>query len=167
MCLRIRRGRSLLSVLGKPHVYLSSLRIGQTKIETCFVPEHVLTHFILRLPTHLPLNKSEVLTGRPFSGQIADSCWNKHAAEKVSNIYLKSKTECRGCNVFAPLSSISIHALSCCHSLHCSSSLSSQLLNHWDCRLPGSYPPPPSSLCDVPLSILFCWRPCGFHIRAD
>lgn len=69
MCLRIRRGRSLSSVLGKPHIHLSSLRIAQTKIEACFAPEHVLTRFISRLPTRLPLNKSEVLTGRPFSGQ--------------------------------------------------------------------------------------------------
>lgn len=43
--------------------------------------------------------------------------------------------------------------------------LSSQVLTHRDTRLPAFYPPPPPSLCDFPLSILFCCHPCGFHIH--
>lgn len=108
---------------------------------------------------HLLLNKSEVLTRRPFSRLIATGCGNsyKHsqAGRNMSNIYLKSK----GYNVFVPLFVISLHTSSRCDSLHFSSSLWSQLLTHQDAHVP---PPPPPGY-DFPLSILFCCHPCGFH----
>lgn len=95
MCLWIWRGRSLLCLLIFHSNYTGKNRNRWGLCPTtCWRISHTTCRHM-----HALLNKSEVLTRRPFSKQLNTSCWNsyKHSGcRKVSNVFFKSKTQHEG-----------------------------------------------------------------------
>lgn len=156
MCLWIWRGRSLLCLLIFHSNYTGKNRHRWGLCPTtCWRISHTTCRHM-----HVLLNKSEVLTRRPFSKQLNTSCWNsyKHSGcTKVSNVSFKSKTQHEGLLPFFSLSIVSI--------LLSFLTLVSTAGAVWP-HLLFCFPPPPH-FCYFSHQDLFCHLSLKSHIDPD